>query len=120
MKTDLKDRTFHFSLDVIDLVEQLPKTKATNVIAYQLIKSGTSVGANYRAAKRSRSDKEFISKINIVLEEVDETLFWMEIINHKNWVNSSMLNKMLKEADELTAIFISTLKTINNRMKGKI
>ncbi len=90
MKNDLKARTFKFSLDVISLVEMLPKNQATGVVSYQILKSGTSVGANYRAAKRGRSDKEFISKINIVL----------------------------KEADELTAIFTSTLITMN-RKKGR-
>ncbi len=117
MKEDLKERTFKFSLDVIELVEQLPKNNITNVIAYQLVKCGTSVGANYRAAKRARSDKEFISKINIVLEEVDETLFWLEIIESKELIANELLQKLIKEADELTAIFVSTLKTINNRVR---
>jgi len=116
MKRDgLKERTFQFSLLIIDLVELLPKVNAANVMAYQLIKSGTSVGANYRAAKRARSDKEFIAKINIVLEEVDESLFWLEIIEKKNWIGVEIFGKALKEADELTAIFTTTLKTMNRR-----
>ncbi len=112
---DLKGRTFNFSSDIIDLVELLPKMTATNVISYQILKSGTSVGANYRAAKRARSDKEFIAKINIVQEEADETLFWLEVIKEKGWVNDKLLEGLLKEADELTAIFTSTLKTMNKR-----
>ncbi len=116
MKSDLKKRTFDFSISIIGIAELLPKNKATNVVSYQIIKSGTSVGANYRAAKRARSDKEFISKINIVLEEADETLFWLEIIKTKNWIKNEVLEKMLKEADELTAIFVSTLKTMNQRI----
>ena len=112
---DLKDRTFRFSIDVIDLVELLPNKKATSVISYQILKSGTSVGANYRAARRARSDKEFISKINIVLEEADETLFWLEIIKVKKWIKGNDLEKLLKESDELTAIFTSTLKTMNQK-----
>ena len=116
---DLKDRTFKFSIEIINLVELLPKMKAANVVSYQIAKSGTSVGANYRAAKRARSDKEFISKINIVLEEVDETLFWLEIIKAKNWIKNEIIELLLKEADELTAIFVSTLKTINNRVNSK-
>ncbi len=114
-KDDLKDRTFNFSSDIIDLVELLPKMTATNVISYQILKSGTSVGANYRAAKRARSDKEFIAKINIVQEKADETLFWLEVIKEKGWVNDKLLEGLLKEADELTAIFTSTLKTMNKR-----
>ena len=116
-KDDLKNRTFRFSIDIIDMVELLPKNKATSVVSYQILKSGTSVGANYRAAKRARSNKEFISKINIVLEEADETLFWLEIIKTKKWLNGEILNKLLNEANELTAIFTSTLKTINNISK---
>lgn len=114
-KDDLKERTFQFSLQIIDLVELLPKKKATDVIAYQIIKSGTSVGANYRAARRARSDKEFIAKINIVLEEVDETLFWLEVIEKKKWLDFTIFKKAIKEADELTAIFTSTLKTMNRK-----
>ncbi len=112
---DLKKRTFQFSSDIIDLVELLPKTKATSVISYQLLKSGTSVGANYRAALRGRSNREFVSKINIVLEEADESLFWLELITEKKWVNDKLLPQLRKEADELTSIFVKTLKT----MKGK-
>ncbi len=114
-KDDLKDRTFKFSIDVIDLVELLPKSNATSVISYQILKSGTSVGANYRAAKRARSNKEFVAKINIVQEEADETLFWLEVIEAKKWVKNKVLEELLKEADELTAIFTSTLKTMNQR-----
>ena len=84
---DLKDRTKQFSLAIIDLIEELPNTISGRTIANQLVRSGTSVGANYRASCRSRSDKEFVSKMNIVLEE----------------------------ADELTAIFVSTLKTMNKK-----
>jgi len=116
-KDDLKDRTFKFSIDIIDLVELLPKNKATSVISYQILKSGTSVGANYRAAKRARSDKEFIAKINIVLEEADETLFWLELIKGKKWEidNPDLFEKLFKEANELTAIFTSTLKTMKKK-----
>ena len=115
-KDDLKDRTFKFSINIINLVELLPKIKATSVISYQILKSGTSVGANYRAAKRARSNKEFIAKINIVLEEADETLFWLEIIKVKNWISDNLLSELLKEANELTAIFASTLKTMNSKI----
>lgn len=116
-KGDLKLRTFNFSIDVIDLVDLFPKKKSTDVVSYQILKSGTSVGANYRAALRARSDKEFISKINIVLEEADETLFWLELIKEKRWVENAVLGRLLKEANELTAIFTSTLITMNKKSK---
>ena len=119
-KDDLKNRTFRFSIDIIDMVELLPINKATSVVSYQILKSGTSVGANYRAAKRARSNKEFISKINIVLEEVDETLFWLEIIKTKNWLNNKIINNLLNEANELTAIFTTALITMNKKSKSKI
>ena len=116
---DLRERTFTFSIDIIDLVEKLPKSKPSDVVCYQIVKSGTSVAANYRAAKRARSDKEFISKMNIVLEEADETIYWLEIIKAKQWTDIEAIEILIKEANELTAIFVSTLKTINNRLKNK-
>jgi len=117
-KNDLRNRTFQFALIIIKLAEKLPKSKTTDIIIYQIVKAGTSVGANYRAALRARSNKEFISKINIVLEEVDETLYWLEIIKELNYLKDEILNPAMKEADELTAIFTSSLKTMNNKMKG--
>ena len=80
-----------FSLIIINLAKKLPGTYVVKVIANQIVRSGTSVGANYRAVCRARSDKEFISKMNIVLEEADETLFWLEIIKEKNWSDISEL-----------------------------
>jgi four helix bundle protein len=101
---------------VIDLVEKLPNSISVRVIANQIVKSGTSVGANYRAVCRSRSDREFVSKMNIVLEEADETLFWIEIIMAKQWISSPELEIIWKEGSELTAIFVSSLKTVNDRI----
>ncbi|HAH54044.1 MAG TPA: four helix bundle protein [Flavobacterium sp.] len=118
MTTDeLKFRTKNFSVMVIDLVERLPNSISVRVIANQIVKSGTSVGANYRAVCRARSDKEFVSKMNIVLEEADETLFWIEIIIAKQWMTKPELEIIWKEGNELTAIFVSSLKTVNDRIK---
>ena len=111
----LKSRTKQFSLSILDLVEKLPVTASSKVIIYQIAKSGTSVGANYRAVCRSRSDREFISKMEIVLEEADETLFWLEIISEKQWLENELLNPILKETNELTAIFVSSLKTVKSK-----
>jgi four helix bundle protein len=112
----LKNRTKSFSIMILDLAEQLPITIAGKTIANQIIRSGTSVGANYRAVCRARSDREFISKMNIVLEESDETLFWLEVIEAKKWLDTDNLLAVTKEANELTSIFVSALKTINLRM----
>lgn len=120
MTTDeLKLRTKNFSLMVIDLVERLPNSISVRVIANQIVKSGTSVGANYRAVCRARSDREFIAKMNIVIEEADETLFWIEIITAKQWISNSELEAIWKEGNELTAIFVSSLKTVNNRINSQ-
>ena len=115
----LKGRTKMFSIMVINLVEKMPSTISTRVVLNQIVKSATSVGANYRAVCRARSDREFVAKMNIVLEEADETLFWLEIIIEKEWLNKSDVELIWKEGNELTAIFVSSLKTINNRLNLK-
>ena len=116
----LKNRTKHFSLAVLNLIEKLPNSMSTRVVINQIAKSATSVGANYRAVCRARSDKEFVAKLNIVLEEADECQFWLEIIQEMNWIKqASDLDLILKEASELVAIFVSTLKTVNNRINNK-
>ena len=116
---ELKLRTKNFSLMVIDLVERMPNSISIRVVANQIVKSGTSVGANYRAVCRARSDREFVSKMNIVLEEADETLFWIEIIMAKQWVSNLELEVIWKEGNELTAIFVSSLKTVNDRINSQ-
>ena len=113
---DLKNRTKIFALTIIDLVEKLPNTISGRTISNQLVRSGTSVGANYRAVCRARSDKEFIAKLGIVIEEADETLFWLEIIESKKWLNQSEIDKIIKEANELTSIFVTSAKTVKSRL----
>ena len=115
MKKDLKSRTFEFGIQVINLVEEMEYSQTKKIVTNQLARSATSVGANYRAACRGRSDKEFISKMNIVLEEIDECCFWLEIMKRKDWKN---VDELLKEADELTAITVSTLKTMQKRLNN--
>jgi len=111
-KDELKNRTKEFGKRIINMVNALPNNKAANVISYQIIRSATSVGANYRATCRSRSTAEFISKINIVMEEADETLYWLELLVETNLMKQKLLEELLTEANELTAIFASTLKTL--------
>ena len=115
---DLKLRTKNFSILIIDLVEKLPNSIAGKTIANQIIRSGTSVGANYRAVCRARSDSEFISKMNIVLEEADETMFWLELIIDRKWFDEKEASNLLDEGNQLTAIFVSSLKTVNTRISN--
>ncbi len=113
---ELKARTKKFSLMIIDLVEKLPNSISSRAIANQVVRSGMSVGANYRAVCRARSDREFIAKMTIVIEEADETLFWIEIIQEKKWTDYSELNLIWKEGNQLTAIFVSTIKKVKARL----
>ena len=118
-KVDLKIRTKQFAIDTIRFINELPKSKANDVISYQIIKYSTSVAANYRAALRGRSSAEFISKLNIVLEESDESQFWFEIIEETSETKDpKKLKQLLNESNELTAIFASSLKTARNNIKS--
>jgi len=108
---DMKMRTKRFALDVIRLVARLPKTTEARAIGNQLVRSGTSVGANYRAACRGKSKADFISKLGIVEEEADETCYWLEIIIEGNILTQDEVRSLLKEANELTAIIVASRKT---------
>jgi len=119
-KQDLKDRTKRFAVETINFINTLPKSKANDVISYQVLKSATSVAANYRASLRGRSSAEFISKLNIVLEEADESMFWFEIIEETNQkIDVNKLKTLHKESDELTAIFTASLKTARKNLTSK-
>jgi four helix bundle protein len=114
-KQELKNRTKRFAINTIKFVESLPKSKTNDVISYQLLKSATSVGANYRSSCRARSTAEFVSKLNIVIEEADESMYWYEIIEEvNNNINNEQLKKLHKESDELVAIFSALSKTIKS------
>lgn len=108
---ELKDRTQKFSLEVIKFVEKLPKTRSADVLGKQLLRSACSVGANYRAALRAQSHTHFISKIGTVEEESDESLFWLELLNLAGIGCKNDADVLMKEANELTAIFTATRKT---------
>ena len=104
-KAELLTRTKAFALRILKLVDHLPRTTSGRAIGNQLVRSGTSVGANYRAACRSRSRAEFAAKLGLVGEEADETVYWLEVIRDGNLLPANELSGLLKEADELTAIF---------------
>ena len=108
---ELKDRTRRFAVDVVRLCRELPPTVDGRRLGQQLLDAGTSVAANYRAACRARSRAEFVSKLNIVLEEADESLFWLELMIETDLIKSTRAEKLLQESDELTAIFVTSLKT---------
>jgi len=120
-KDELKNRTKKFALQVIKLVDELPNTIAGRTIGNQIIRSGTSVTSNYRSSCRARSNADFISKITVVEEESDETLFWLEIIIESNLLPIARVLALVKEADELTAIFTASGKTAKqNNPQSKI
>lgn len=112
--SQLKDRTKKFALRIITLVESLPENKTTRVIGNQILRSGTSVGANYRAAYRAKSTPDFINKLKIVEEEADETLYWLELLVEAKIVKEDRLLELMKENNELIAIFVSTIKSTKN------
>ena len=109
-----KSRTKQLALRVIRLVETLPSNRTANVIGRQLLRSATSVGANYRAACRARSKPEFYSKICIVLEEADESLYWLELLEDLKTEDYAELKPLKNEALELVKIFATTRKTAKN------
>ena len=108
---DLKRRTKAFALRILKLVDTLPKTTAGRALASQIVRSGTSVAANYRAACRARSTADFIAKMGIVEEEADETLFWLELLEESELVTAAKLTAIKEEANELIAITVASIKT---------
>jgi four helix bundle protein len=110
-ENNLKQRTKKFALDVIKMVDSLPKTAIAQVIGKQLLRSGTSVGANYRAACRARSAADFIAKMGIVEEEADESIYWMELLLESGIRSQDKIDPLKGEAGELLAITVSSIKT---------
>src|SRR5437764_14878928 len=107
---DLKKSTKPFALRILKLVDALPTTTAGRALASQIVRSGTSVAANYRAACRAKSTADFIAKMGIVEEEADKTLFWLELLEESQLVSAAKLTAIKKEADELTAIIVASIK----------
>ena len=114
-KDDLKRRTKLFTLRVIVLVESLPKGRTADVLGKQLLRSGTSVGANYRSACRAKSTADFIYKMGIVEEEADETIYWMELLVEAGLKKLDDLRELLDEANQLLAMTIASIKTAKNK-----
>ncbi len=114
---ELKKRTKAFALRVMKLAGALPETAAGRTVGNQLIRSATSVGANYRSACRGRSKPEFVAKLGIVVEESDECVYWLELIIDGELLKKALVEPLLLEANELTAIMIASHKTAQSRIK---
>jgi four helix bundle protein len=108
---ELQDRTKQFAVEIVRFFSRLPKSEEARTIGRQLLRSGTSVAANYRAACRARSAPDFISKISIVLEEADETLFWLELLVDAKITDAQLIAKLTCECNELVKIFSASLTT---------
>jgi four helix bundle protein len=116
---ELKLRTKKFALRVIRAVESLPSGKTADVIGKQLIRSGTSVAANYRASCRAKSPADFIAKMGIVEEEGDESIFWMELLVESGLVRKELLEDLMDEADQLVAIIVSSINTARGNKRNE-
>ncbi|NOT49558.1 MAG: four helix bundle protein [Acidobacteria bacterium] len=101
---ELRDRTKKFAVRIVKLFKALPKTDEARIFGKQLLRSGTSVGANYRAVCRARSHAEFVAKIGVVVEEADETVFWLELLIETEIITATKLGSLLEEANQLLAI----------------
>jgi four helix bundle protein len=106
----MQNRIKQFALRIVRLFQKLPTTDEARIIGKQLLRSATSVGANYRAACRARSPKEFYSKLSIVIEEADESMFWLELLAESNIVKATLLQDILLENEEIIKIFVSARK----------
>lgn len=113
-KTDLEKRTKLFAIDLIKFVSYLPHSNINDVISYQLLKAGTSMGANYREANRAESRNDFKHKIGIVQKEASETQYWLELMNETDLFDKSKVLPLLKESSELLAIFTTIGKKLKN------
>jgi len=111
----MKQRTKKFALRILDLADALPRSRSGNVIAGQIIRSGTSVAANYRALCRAKSRDDFVNKTKVVEEEADETSLWLELVVERRFLSARRVQPLLSEADELTAIFVASRKTAMSR-----
>jgi len=117
MPVDLKERTKQFALRIIRLSSAIPKRGPGIVLATQVLRSGTSPGAQYREAQRAKSNADFISKVEGALQELSETIYWLELIGESGTLNRKRLEPLKREAEELTAIMISIVVSVKRRGK---
>ena len=117
MQEEIKKRTKNVALRIIKLVQTLDKNYTERILGKQMLRSGTSIGANYRAACRAKSTADFINKLKIVEEETDETLYWLELLIEGNIVSKDKLNPLMKEINEILAIVVSSINTARRNKK---
>ena len=115
-KNELIQRVKKFALGIIQLTDSIPQSRSGNAIVNQIIRSGTSIGANYRSACRAKSDRDFLNKMVIIEEESDETCFWLELLIESGIMDTDFCRSLHKECDELTAIFTASGKTVCQRL----
>jgi four helix bundle protein len=118
-KEEMKSRTKQFALRVIRLVEALPRGRTADVLGKQLLRSGTSVGANYRAACRAKSTPDFVNKMGTVEEESDELVYWMELLVEAKIIKAERLEALMREGNELLAITVASINTAKKRVGKK-
>jgi four helix bundle protein len=114
-ETEMKQRTKQFALRVLKLADAVPKTRSGNAIGGQIVRSGTSVAANYRALCRAKSRADFINKTSIVEEEADESCLWLELLVDAGLLGSRQVQPLLQEANEITAVLVASRKTAAGR-----
>jgi four helix bundle protein len=114
---ELRERTKRFAIEIIGSSASLPRTDVARLIRAQLVRAGTAVGANYRAVCRSRSNRDFVAKLGVVIEEADETSYWLEILVDAKIVTASAVSALRREADELIRIFVTSRATARNNAR---
>ena len=119
MKEEIKRRTMRIGLDIIKLVDELPFKQSTKVVINQIVRSGTSIGCNYRSACRAKSDADFINKLKIVEEETDETIYWIEIMEESGIVSREKVADLKKECNEILSIIVASINTVRKRINKK-
>jgi len=117
---ELKQRTKAFGLRCIKVIEALPKSRTADMLARQLVRSGTSAGANYRSACRGRSGKDFAAKVDIAIEEADESLYWLEVMVDAGLMSQKRLASLIKEGNEIVAILTATSRTTKRNLRRTI
>jgi four helix bundle protein len=118
-RLDLRKRTKKFALQIVRLYVALPKTTEAQILGKQLIRSGTSIGAHYHEATRARSTAEFVSKIEGALQELEETIYWIDLLTEADILQKEIAQPHLREADELLRILVSSAKTAKEKLKVK-
>ena len=118
-QAELKQRTKRFALRVIHLVQSLPRNTTATVIGKQLLRSGTSVGANYRASSRAKSRPDFVLKLSIVEEECDESLYWMELLIEAGIIKETRLRSLMNEANEILSIIVASIITARSKISTR-